>query len=97
MHRACFTDRTDGAIVNASRSLTYFQSHEPASEEELAATIRATGERMGRDLADGLADEGLPHPHRKTTDHGTLRTGRGSLRALSARWASDDRICAPTH
>lgn len=51
---ACFTDRDDGAIVNASRSLTYTWSDQPSSEQELAATIRTNTERMGNDLDAAL-------------------------------------------
>lgn len=58
---ACFTGRNDGAIVNASRSLTYGHD-EPVSEDELAEAIRAKVEQMGEDLANGLPRRELESP-----------------------------------
>jgi orotidine-5'-phosphate decarboxylase len=51
---ACFGDAADGAIVNASRSLTYAWREQPRSEDEVVATIRANTERMGSDLVAAL-------------------------------------------
>ena len=53
---ACFTDRGDGALVNASRSLTYVCHDEPESEETVTAAIRASTERIGEELAAALAE-----------------------------------------
>jgi len=51
---ACFTDQRDGALVNCSRSLTYRRTSEPASEDEVAATIRDATEQIGKELVDGV-------------------------------------------
>jgi orotidine-5'-phosphate decarboxylase len=52
---ACFTPQGDGALVNASRSLTYGWGQEPRSDEDLVEAIRsriaATGETIGSALA----------------------------------------------
>ncbi len=53
---ACFTDGADGAIVNASRSLTYAAPGEARSEDEVVAAIRTAAERMGSALSGALAD-----------------------------------------
>lgn len=59
---ACFTERGDGALVNASRSLTYGWSAEPASEDDLMATIRGTTESMGKQLTAALSERASPAP-----------------------------------
>jgi orotidine-5'-phosphate decarboxylase len=57
---ACFTDRADGALVNASRSLTYADTKELAFEEDVSATIRAATERMGSRVVEALPDAAEP-------------------------------------
>ena len=60
---ACFSDADDGAIVNASRSLTYAWPEQPGSEDDVVATIRANTERMGSDLVAALMSrQGVAEP-----------------------------------
>jgi hypothetical protein len=51
-----------GALVNASRSLTYAWPDQPLSEEAVAATIRAGTERIGNELAAALAGRDAATP-----------------------------------
>jgi orotidine-5'-phosphate decarboxylase len=53
---ACFTNRDDGALVNVSRSVTYAWPDQPVSEDAVAATIRASVEGIGSELAAALAE-----------------------------------------
>jgi orotidine-5'-phosphate decarboxylase len=50
---ACFTEQGDGALVNASRSLTYSWPAQIRDEEDIVSTIRERVLRMGNELARG--------------------------------------------
>ena len=52
---ACFTPRRDGAIVNASRSLTYGWEHELHTDVEIIEAIRGRIETTGAAISAGLA------------------------------------------
>lgn len=51
---ACFTDQGDGALVNASRSLTYAVSDQAATADNVVVSIRSATQRMGHDLERAL-------------------------------------------
>jgi orotidine-5'-phosphate decarboxylase len=52
---ACFTPRGDGAVVNASRSLTYDWEPEPNSEDEIIKTIRGRIRAAGVTIRQAVA------------------------------------------
>jgi orotidine-5'-phosphate decarboxylase len=51
---ACFDERGAGAVVNASRSLTYGADMALASEEDVVAAIRSRTEQLGRGIGTAL-------------------------------------------
>ncbi len=52
---ACFSAQGDGAIVNASRSLTYGWEPEPRSDEDLVEAIRGRITAAGKAISSALA------------------------------------------
>jgi orotidine-5'-phosphate decarboxylase len=59
---ACFTEQGDGALVNASRSLTYDRTADPTSEDDLMATIRRATESLGKELTAALSERASSAP-----------------------------------